>query len=47
MRRYRRLNYAGCNDALAEMRGVCVLPVSHLDGLSGDASETLKQAKAT
>ncbi|MEO9782241.1 MAG: linear amide C-N hydrolase [Sedimentitalea sp.] len=48
LRTYRSLNYASFDmTALAEMRGVCVLPVSHLDGLSGDASETLKQAKAT
>ncbi|WP_417774239.1 linear amide C-N hydrolase [Stappia sp.] len=48
LRTYKSLNYASFNlDDLAGGTGVCVLPVSHLDGLSGDATETLKQAAAS
>ncbi|MBK0329774.1 linear amide C-N hydrolase [Rhodobacteraceae bacterium F11138] len=47
LRTYRSLNYASFDlDALVDAGGVCVLPVSHLDGLYGDATTTLKDAKA-
>lgn len=47
LRTYRGLNYASFDlTELAAAGGLFVLPVTHLDGMSGDATETLKQAKA-
>ncbi|WP_158969330.1 linear amide C-N hydrolase [Chachezhania sediminis] len=47
LRTYRSLNYASFDLAqLAAAKGLFVLPVTHLDNLSGDATEILKQAKA-
>lgn len=47
LRTYRSLNYACIDlDALAGLDGARILPISKLDGLAGDSTDALRQAKA-
>jgi penicillin V acylase-like amidase (Ntn superfamily) len=47
LRTYRSLNYASFDlAALADAGGVCVLPLTSLEGMDGDGTDALKKAKA-